>query len=155
MPRREVRLSLRTKDRQVATRILASRVFAVTNLFKDLQPWEVDAEERQALFERGMELIKSYGKQDLDDEFDLGFIGSELGTDDLRAYVFALEHLQERKRRKKHSKDGGVRAAAVSIASHSEVPNSGSHQPFSQNLQQQQNDEKIVSAQSPGDRVQD
>ena len=71
MPEREVRLSLGTKDRQVATRILPSRIFAMTNLFKDLKPWEVDAEERSAKYKRGLELIKFHGKYDLDDEFDL------------------------------------------------------------------------------------
>jgi integrase len=82
----------------------------------------------------------------IDDEFDLDYIASELTGDDLKAYVFAIEHLKKRKQRKKHNKDGGVRAASVSIASHSEVPNSRSHQPSSQNLQQQQNDEKMSVA---------
>jgi hypothetical protein len=104
MPGREVRLSLGTKDRQAAKRMLTSWIFAMTNLFKDLQPWEVDAEERSAKYKRGLALIKSHGKYDLDDEFDLDQIASELGTDDLEAYVFALEHLQEKKRRKKHIK---------------------------------------------------
>ncbi len=51
----------------------------MTNLFKDLQPWEVDAQERLAKYKRGLALIKSYGKYDLDDEFDLDEIASELG----------------------------------------------------------------------------
>ena len=60
---REVRLSLGTKDRQAATRQLPSRIFAMTNLFKDLQPWEVDAQERLAKYKRGLALIKSYGNR--------------------------------------------------------------------------------------------
>ena len=123
----------------------------MTNLFKDLQPWEVDAQERLAKYKRGLALIKSYGKYDLDDEFDLEEIASELGTDDLKAYVFALEHLQEKKRRKKKSKEGGVRPSSTpsnsdSAASNPPALSLDGHELSSRKLQQQQNDEKIIVA---------
>ncbi len=93
---REVRLSLRTKDRRIARRRLAERTIAMSRLFEGLEAWEIDAERRKEMFQRGLELIRNHGLVDLHDEFELDALTSDLSMFDLEAYVFAREHLQKK-----------------------------------------------------------
>ena len=104
IPAREVRFSLRTKDHKLARRLLPHRICAMTNLFSNLEASELEADERSKLYKRGLELIRQHGKYDLDDEFELDEIRSELTGDDLRAYIFAIEHRKQQKQNKKARK---------------------------------------------------
>ncbi len=90
VPRREVRISLRTKDKQHARLELASRVSAMTKTFnvylQSDQPWECEAEtereERRQRYRHGAELIAKYGEFDIDDEDQLDVLRGTLGTDE-------------------------------------------------------------------------
>ena len=99
VPRREVRISLRTKDKQHARLELASRVSAMTKTFnvylQSNQPWEREAEaEREARRQRyrhGAELIAKYGAFDIDDEDQLDVLRDSLGPDEFEDYIFVME----------------------------------------------------------------
>ncbi len=90
MPQREVRISLRTKDKQHARLELASRVSAMTKTFnvylQSDQPWECEAEtereERRQRYLHGAELIAKYGEFDIDDEDELDVLRDALGPDE-------------------------------------------------------------------------
>ena len=90
IPQREVRISLRTKDKQHARLELASRVSAMTKTFnvylQSDQPWECEAErereERRQRYLHGAELIAKYGEFDSDDEDELDVLRDALGPDE-------------------------------------------------------------------------
>ena len=64
----------------------------MTTVFDKLQDWELEATERQEIYERGIKVIARHGQCDLDDEFEFENLACELSSDDLRAYVFVREH---------------------------------------------------------------
>jgi integrase len=129
VPQREVRISLRTKDKQHARLELASRVSAMTKTFKVyLQsdtPWEREAEtereERRQRYRHGAELIAKYGEFDIDDEDQLDVLRDALGPDEFEDYIFVRE-LQ----RQKNQTPSGLRANSTKV-----------HQPVNQLLDRQ------------------
>lgn len=100
LTQRELRVSLRTKDKYKAKSILYKKSIVMNLYLNSPAPWEVDSERRKALYLRGIELIKQYGMADLDDEFELGILTDEVNGFDLEAYLLALDHIQAKKRRK-------------------------------------------------------
>lgn len=96
---REVRVSLKTKDLRMAKQLLAHRLFVMSKKYSNdhPQPWEVAADERLARYQRGMYLLGQYGIVDMDDEFAREAVLEELSSDDLKAYLFALEHQLNKK----------------------------------------------------------
>jgi bifunctional DNA-binding transcriptional regulator/antitoxin component of YhaV-PrlF toxin-antitoxin module len=100
---REVRTSLRTKDKQRARLKLASRVSAMTKLFQGPKEWELDQEQRLERYQRGRELIRQHGLIDLNHKFQFEALTSELGTPDLEAYIFAVEYDQEHEAKNSNS----------------------------------------------------
>lgn len=92
MGRREVRISLRTKDRATAKILVAQRALAMTKRFQDPEPWDRDAEERLESYQRGLTLIERYGLIDLGDTFAIDDLREWLTLEEFRDYVFAAEH---------------------------------------------------------------
>lgn len=90
--RREVRISLRTKDRATAKILVAQRALAMTKRFQDPEPWDRDAEERLESYQRGLTLIERYGLIDLGDTFAIDDLREWLTLEEFRDYVFAAEH---------------------------------------------------------------
>lgn len=93
---REVRVSLRTKDRAKAKHLVAKRAFVMSYFFNELAPWEQDAERRKALYWHGLKMCERFGEVDLNDEFERGALIDEIGGFDLEAYIFTHEHKQRR-----------------------------------------------------------
>ena len=111
--RREVRCSLRTKDRGEAKRRLLAIVTTMTkhfDLFGD--DWEQDPEARFEVYKRGLALIRQHGRRDLDDEFDLEELLGALGSDDLKAYIFAREHQIRADGRRQLVRQGQMKTAS-------------------------------------------
>ena len=137
---REVRLSLKTKDRKIARIRLAERTLAMTKLFQQAEAWEVDADERLAKYKRGLKLIQEHGKYDLDDEFEWDHISTELTGNDLEAYVFATQHLEQKSLKAKNKVASPSRKtsppAITTQASKTNSPPSNDKRP----------DEKILTA---------
>ena len=100
---REVRASLRTKNKQQARVKLAPRVSAMTKLFHGLE--ELEQQQRLERYERGLELIRQYGSIDLNHEFQFEALTSELQGPDLEAYIFAVQYDQEYELKKVNSAD--------------------------------------------------
>jgi hypothetical protein len=113
VPQREVRISLRTKDKQHARLELASRVSAMTKTFyvhlQSDTPWEreseTEREERRQRYRHGAELIARYGEFDIDDDDQLDVLRDALGPDEFEDYIFVME-LQ----RQKTQNPSGLRA---------------------------------------------
>jgi hypothetical protein len=89
--RRELRISLRTKDKTRAKTRVARKAFLMNYFFNELAPWEQDAERRKALYWHGIKMLERFGEVDLDDEFDVGALTEEIGSFDLEAYLFVRE----------------------------------------------------------------
>jgi hypothetical protein len=102
---REVRTSLRTKDKQRARLKLAPRISAMTNLFRELEESELELEQQVQRYHRGLELIRNHGLIDLDHGFQFDALASELSGPDLEAYIFAVEYDQEHEAKKNNSAD--------------------------------------------------
>ena len=45
---RDVRVSLRTKDRAIAKRLIARKAYLMTKFFDETLPWEIDADKSYA-----------------------------------------------------------------------------------------------------------
>jgi integrase len=69
--------------------------------FKKLAPWEVESENRNDRYLRGIELLERHDWLDPRDEFELNELNSRLTLEQLKSYVFAFE--VERARRDGHS----------------------------------------------------
>lgn len=99
LAQREMRVSLRTKNRARAKLLISRTIFVMNRYFNEASPWEIDAEARAAKYRRGLELIRSYGDVDLNDEFQRDALTDELQGSDLEAYLFAREQIEARKAR--------------------------------------------------------
>jgi hypothetical protein len=89
---RELRISLRTIDLRRAKTLLAEKNYIMSKHW-EVQPWKIDAEQRQALYEKGLTLIKRFGAINLNNHYQLSNLSDELGSEDLKAYIFAKEYL--------------------------------------------------------------
>ena len=103
LKQREIRRSLRTRDRQQAKYLLAAQVFRMS---QELFPWEVAADYEKQKFELGLKLIGQYPDFNINDRFSLDSLREILTNDDLEAYIFATEHREGKN--VTLSKDGGI-----------------------------------------------
>ncbi|WP_296201196.1 site-specific integrase [uncultured Hyphomicrobium sp.] len=90
--RREVRVSLRTKDRATAKILVAQKAFLMTKNFQHHEPWELDSEDRLERYRRGLVLLAQYGEIDLNDPFAVDGLTDCLTAEDFKDYLFALDH---------------------------------------------------------------
>jgi hypothetical protein len=93
-PCKEMRLSLNTKDKQMALYLsrklwvfMKERTFLSTSLKPE--DWETEAETERETYLQGKDLIESFGRADPTDAFALDCLGEHLSNDQLKAYVFA------------------------------------------------------------------
>ena len=98
---REVRVSLRTKDKRQAKRACLLKHLIMDDYFQYPAPWEIEAEQRKHRYLKGLRLLRSYGPIDLNDEFAVDALADD-GVD-LEAYIFALEYARAKERRVKET----------------------------------------------------
>jgi hypothetical protein len=96
---REVRVSLRTKDKRQAKRACLLKHLIIDDYFQYPAPWEIEAEQRKHRYLKGLRLLRSYGPIDLNDEFAVDALADD-GVD-LEAFIFALEYARANERRVK------------------------------------------------------
>jgi integrase len=90
--RREVRISLRTKDRAKAKVLVALKALTMTKSLSHLEPWELEEYERLERYHRGLALIEKYGEIDFDDTLAVDALGDSLTLEEFRDYIFAREY---------------------------------------------------------------
>ena len=86
--RREFRVSLGTRDRREA--LLLARKWSV--MLSELYPWEQEAALDLHRYKQGKDLIRRFGKIDLNNRFEVSQLSEHLSNDEFECYVFALEH---------------------------------------------------------------
>jgi hypothetical protein len=101
--KREVRLSLRSKDKRRATFIMSLiNVVKSHHLDQDF-PWEREFEESKDRFMRGLQLIEQCGRLDPDDAFARDELLEQLSGQEFDDYSYAWEH-QEKARAARKAK---------------------------------------------------
>jgi integrase len=98
LTRRELRVSLRTKDRATAKVLVSRQVFVMQHYFSEQVASRLDFEQRRDRYWRGIELIEAIGEIDPDNEYELDWLYTQhgLSTADCKAYLFALEEKRRR-----------------------------------------------------------
>lgn len=89
--RREVRISLRTKDRKTAKILAALKALTMTHQLHHPEPWEIEDEALRSRLMRGLALIAKHGKIDLTDRFAIDGLMEWLSVEEFKEYVYALE----------------------------------------------------------------
>jgi integrase len=92
--RREVRVSLRTKDRAAAKVLVAQKALNMSKYLHHLEPWEYQAEDQLERYQRGLALLETHGAIDLNDTFAIDGLRDALSLEDFRDYIYALDHKQ-------------------------------------------------------------
>jgi integrase len=88
---RDLRISLRTKNKARAIVLLARKLFIVTHFLHAPMPWEEQSDQQRARCERGMRLLREWPNLDLNDEFALDEFVDAVGNDGLEAYLLARD----------------------------------------------------------------
>ena len=89
--RREVRISLRTKDRKTAKILAALKALTMTHQLHHPEPWEIEDQDLRDRLMRGLALIAKHGKIDLTDRFAIDGLMEWLSVEEFKEYVFAIE----------------------------------------------------------------
>jgi integrase len=90
--RREVRISLRTKDRAKAKVLVALKALSMTKTVPHLEHWELEEHERLERYQRGLALIEKHGEIDFHDPLAVDLLGECLNVQEFQDYIFAHEH---------------------------------------------------------------
>ena len=100
LKRREVKLSLKTVDAAKAQVLYCKKFVLMQKILQKDYSWEEEAENRQKTFERGLRLVRQFGL-DPHDEFERDALEECCQSDqDLQAYVFAFDAVEEGARRR-------------------------------------------------------
>ncbi len=98
-PRREIRISLRTKNRALAKRLVAKKAYFMSKPF-DL-PGQAQADQDDALFDLGQTIASRIGRVDTDDARAVESMIEHLPLEEARAYLFYCTYVEEQEQRKR------------------------------------------------------